>query len=143
LCFVFFAKFGLCAPPLLQVTARMQAAATHSTAAGGQSRPPPPPAGGDRSSGLNAALGTKWAHYVNVRLILEREGDKRSLKVKYFFSSFFFRWRNPHQRRSIFLLLLANGVIETYLVGGDLHFEVQPAYIVPAVHLIPLYDFPL
>jgi len=30
---------------------------------------------------LAAALGTKWAHSVNVRLVLERQGTQRFIKV--------------------------------------------------------------
>jgi RAD51-like protein 1 len=52
---------------LLQVTARID-----DGAAAGPQRP-----GGQ----LKAALGTKWAHCVNVRLVLERYHQNRFIKV--------------------------------------------------------------
>eukprot|EP00878_Enallax_costatus_P014034 GHUV01014676.1.p1 GENE.GHUV01014676.1~~GHUV01014676.1.p1 ORF type:complete len:342 (+),score=88.81 GHUV01014676.1:305-1330(+) len=63
-----------------QVTARPSGPTTHAFQQQQQQRPRP----GDSSSSsghVTAALGTKWAHAVNVRLILERFGDKRVVKV--------------------------------------------------------------
>lgn len=39
-------------------------------------------ADGGGEGGLAAALGTAWAHAVNVRLVLERRGDERMLQVR-------------------------------------------------------------
>jgi RAD51-like protein 1 len=61
-----------------QVTARPNAASTHSfqqqtSGARGSS--------GSSSGYLTAALGPKWAHCVNVRLVLERFGSRRFVRV--------------------------------------------------------------
>ena len=63
-----------------QVTSRPNAAAAHSfqQAGGAGAR------GGSSSSSsgfLTAALGPKWAHCVNVRLVLERFGPRRFVRV--------------------------------------------------------------
>lgn len=39
--------------------------------------------GGGGGGQLTAALGTKWAHCVNVRLVLERVLERRSLRVRH------------------------------------------------------------
>lgn len=71
---------------LVQVTARMTGPAVHSF-----QQPQLPPqavpgnqgfAGTGSTEGqVSAALGTKWAHAVNVRLVLERKGDGRVITV--------------------------------------------------------------
>ncbi|GLC45956.1 DNA repair protein RAD51 [Pleodorina starrii] len=57
-----------------QVTTRI------TPAAGGQ-QPPGGGGGGGGGGTLTAALGTKWAHCVNLRLVLERLHERRFLKV--------------------------------------------------------------
>lgn len=64
-------------PPLLQVTARPSGPAAHTF----QQQPAAAAAAGGSRGGLSAALGTKWAHAVNVRLVLERVGERRIIKV--------------------------------------------------------------
>jgi hypothetical protein len=70
---------------VLQVTARMTGPAVHSFQ---QPQPLGPAAGtamGASTSStegqVSAALGTKWAHAVNVRLVLERRGTGRVITV--------------------------------------------------------------
>lgn len=66
---------------LLQVTARPSGPTTHAFQ---QHQQQQPSRFGDHSSSsghVTAALGTKWAHAVNVRLILERYGNQRVIKV--------------------------------------------------------------
>jgi hypothetical protein len=68
-----------------QVTARPTGPATHAFQQ--QQRPiPGSSAAAGKDGQLSAALGTKWAHAVNVRLILERivEGaeERRFIKVR-------------------------------------------------------------
>ena len=47
-----------------------------------QHNPPPAAAAGSGGGYLQAALGTKWAHCVNVRLVLERAtAERRLIKV--------------------------------------------------------------
>jgi RAD51-like protein 1 len=59
-----------------QVTARPTGPAAHAFQGGGA-----PEGGGDGDGHSAAALGTKWAHGVNVRLVLERQGARRFIKV--------------------------------------------------------------
>ncbi|GBF98527.1 DNA repair protein RAD51 [Raphidocelis subcapitata] len=61
-----------------QVTARPTGPAAHAFQGGGAA------AGGGEGEGDGhnaAALGTKWAHGVNVRLVLERQGARRFIKI--------------------------------------------------------------
>jgi hypothetical protein len=61
-----------------QVTSRPTGPAAHAFQGGGADAA----AGGEDGGGhLAAALGTKWAHSVNVRLVLERQGAQRFIKV--------------------------------------------------------------
>ncbi len=75
---VFVVTCSCCCLPL-QVTARFQDGPTHSFQQGASAA--------GSSTGLNAggqlsaALGTKWAHCVNLRLVLERMGSRRFIKV--------------------------------------------------------------
>ena len=62
-----------------QVTARPTGPAAHAFQGGGGND-----GGGGGNDGdghLSAALGTKWAHGVNVRLVLERQGSQRFIKI--------------------------------------------------------------
>jgi hypothetical protein len=63
----------------LQVTARPTGPASHAFQQDQQQHP------SDGASGqqgrLTAALGTMWAHAVNLRLLMERQGQRRFLKV--------------------------------------------------------------
>lgn len=65
----------------VQVTARMTGPAVHAFQ---QMQAPQSTAGNSFNSTegqVSAALGTKWAHAVNVRLVLERRGEGRSIMV--------------------------------------------------------------
>lgn len=63
-----------------QVTAKMTGPAVHSFQ---QQAPAPVQAAlaGGTEGQVSAALGTKWAHAVNVRLVLERKGDGRVITI--------------------------------------------------------------
>lgn len=67
-------------PGCQQVTAKMTGPAVHSFQ---QQAPAPVQAAlaGSTEGPVSAALGTKWAHAVNVRLVLERKGDGRVITV--------------------------------------------------------------
>ena len=68
----------------LQVTTNMSGgSASHGFQQQQQNQQQQPGASGSTSSGyLQAALGTKWAHCVNVRLVLERAAaDRRLIKI--------------------------------------------------------------
>lgn len=71
----------------LQVTAKLTGPAVHAfQQAQAQQQPLTAAFSGSSSSSstdgqLAAALGTKWGHAVNVRLVLERRGDTRVVTV--------------------------------------------------------------
>lgn len=64
--------------PACQVTSRPSGPAAHAFQGGGA-----PLGDGEGEGHLSAALGTKWAHGVNVRLVLERQGAQRYIKVRW------------------------------------------------------------
>lgn len=64
-----------------QVTARPSGPAAHAFQQPQAQQQQQPNDGGGDGGQLAAALGTKWAHAVNVRLVLERQGDRRFIKV--------------------------------------------------------------
>jgi len=73
-------KHGLAVLAVNQVTTRIGGAITHG-AHDASLREPPAPGAEEESSGITAALGTKWAHCVNTRVVLEVTPDKRLIKI--------------------------------------------------------------
>jgi hypothetical protein len=65
-----------------QVTARPTGPAVHAFQGGGGGAAAGGGGGGGDDGHLAAALGTKWAHCVNVRLVLERQGERRFIKAR-------------------------------------------------------------
>lgn len=70
-------KHGLAVLAVNQVTTRIGSAARHASDEAGAGEG----VGAEESSGITAALGTKWAHCVNTRIALEVRDDRRSIKI--------------------------------------------------------------